>query len=276
MTTRAAMDAVTSTVKQAFFHLASINPPPADASPRTLRSFRRMVTTIAQASGQTLFLAVGMGQQIEDANGRPIDLHLGLASWREFLIPSHSTLLTVPVPLDNLLTDHDDEDPPIDERNPGGNNVDDGASGNEDGDHDRASGNEDGDDGVGSGNEGSNGGDDEATDASGNEGSNGGDDEATDASVRQRVREIFLDTEDDGDGYSRYTLTDFFNMAVRGGYKGKVRDEEQEAFRRMVIGYNLVPGALLVRFPLPDIPSLPTNISFRAIASDVAVSLPVL
>ncbi len=63
-----------------------------------------------------------------------------------------------------------------------------------------------------------------------------------------QIESIFDDSED-GDMVLQYTLTDFREMVVRGGYSGQVVDEEREMFRRMIRGYeatsvdNIVSGS---------------------------------
>jgi len=52
------------------------------------------------------------------------------------------------------------------------------------------------------------------------------------------------------EGRDQYDIRDFSQMVSRGGFRGKVADQEQESLRRMIFGYCLVSRGHMVRFKL--------------------------
>ncbi|KAF9062363.1 hypothetical protein BDP27DRAFT_1427995 [Rhodocollybia butyracea] len=55
--------------------------------------------------------------------------------------------------------------------------------------------------------------------------------------VEDKLERIFDSAKNSSNLVCRYTLDNYFKMVLRGGHSGKVVEEEREAYRRMIIGY---------------------------------------
>ncbi|KIK70571.1 hypothetical protein GYMLUDRAFT_235018 [Collybiopsis luxurians FD-317 M1] len=74
MSLRKDMRSVSQLVKDVFLTVGQIEPPNPEASPGTKSAFNRMLTTVAQAAGQTLDLAVGLSTMAYLEDGNPLNL----------------------------------------------------------------------------------------------------------------------------------------------------------------------------------------------------------
>ncbi len=63
------------------------------------------------------------------------------------------------------------------------------------------------------------------------------DDESQPDPIETFISEIFLNSDEEEEGYAQYVLADLRNTVLRGAHAGSVLQQEKEAFRRMVIGY---------------------------------------
>ncbi|KIK50090.1 hypothetical protein GYMLUDRAFT_494852 [Collybiopsis luxurians FD-317 M1] len=237
MSSRQAMDSASRLVEEAFFKVGQIEPPNPQASPGTKSAFNRMLTTVAQAAGQTLDLAVGLSAMSDGEDGSPLNLGLKVQEWRNFVNPQDLDAQ------DGMDIEHPDEEDPIPSQQPAVRDGDDDGivdpPGETDGMHDEEE-EEEEDKEEGEEEE-----EEEEEDEDPNEGVGGStkkneEQEGPDnlsPKVQKLVDLIFAGTEDDGEGLFLYDLNDLRDMILDGGYQGKVEAEEREAFRRMIIGY---------------------------------------
>lgn len=73
---------------------------------------------------------------------------------------------------------------------------------------------------------------------------NGGVDDLVD----RRVDAILRGTQGLEEDRAQYQLRDFAKMLTRGGFSGKVEEQEQECIRRMIFGYEFVSSKRIVSF----------------------------
>ncbi|KAF9064006.1 hypothetical protein BDP27DRAFT_1334209 [Rhodocollybia butyracea] len=77
------MDAISHVAKDIYWRLSRLNPPGEDASPTTKNAFMTMLTTVAQAAGQTLDKAVGLSYLVTNGEGDPPNLGLTAREWHD-------------------------------------------------------------------------------------------------------------------------------------------------------------------------------------------------
>ncbi|KIK52454.1 hypothetical protein GYMLUDRAFT_49858 [Collybiopsis luxurians FD-317 M1] len=227
MSSREDMNSVSNLVQQVFFKVGQIEPPNPGASPRTKSTFNRMLTTVAQAAGQTLDLAVGLSAMADSEDGIPINLGLKVPEWHNFLNVQDRR------PQDDMEDIRADEDDGHSGRQERDDDMDEDED--EDEDVDPQDGIEDAQRLTDDEDAGQRARVDDADEVDQVEKAP----DARSAKIDELVDMIFAGTEDVGDGIIRYDLQDLRDMILKGGYKGKVVDEEREAFRRMIIGYDV-------------------------------------
>ncbi len=79
MSSKEEIISATNMVKRALFKVSAVETPPPDSSQGTKDAYRTFLTSTAQAGGQILDFAVGLGQSATDEDGNPLDLDL--TSW---------------------------------------------------------------------------------------------------------------------------------------------------------------------------------------------------
>lgn len=90
MATAEEIERVSSTLLESFQALSRIEPP-MEASPRTMKAFKKLVKTSHQSGGQMFSWAQGMGEAlgdeiaaVDDEDAEPLDLHDGQGTWGAF------------------------------------------------------------------------------------------------------------------------------------------------------------------------------------------------
>ncbi|KAF9062370.1 hypothetical protein BDP27DRAFT_1428000 [Rhodocollybia butyracea] len=164
MSSHEEMDAISNAAKNLYWRMSRIDPPGSDASPESKNLFNSLLTTIAQAAGQTLDTVVGLSYLVADDEGNPPNLSLMAHEWYDL-----------------------GQEPESDEES------------------------------------------DQLCKEKTNQGN-----ELLQTNVEDEVERIF---EKIGEGSHRYTIEQYFEMVLQGGYSGKVVEKEREAYRRMLISY---------------------------------------
>ncbi|KAE9382656.1 hypothetical protein BT96DRAFT_1010260 [Gymnopus androsaceus JB14] len=97
MATAEEIERVSSTLLESFQALSRIEPP-MEASPRTMKAFKKLVKTSHQSGGQMFSWAQGMGEAlgdeiaaVDDEDAEPLDLHDGQGTWETLTVNDANT-----------------------------------------------------------------------------------------------------------------------------------------------------------------------------------------